>query len=171
MGMVPSIEASANSRIALAFDSEQPAERSSAFLSSVIFSALNDPPHNASTLVMMVAAALVESCWERMEEASDEKLLSRTRGDFSLTPMVQKPDRSITISKRGLSEIIFRAAVLDCASEISTAQKVAVRCALLRSRKVRHRPSHFQFCSLFLAAYRDLQRLDSDFQNGGETVT
>ena len=60
-----------------------------------------------------------------MDEARDEKLLSRTRDDFSRTPMVQKPDRSITISKRGLSEIIFRAVALDCAREIYTAQKVA----------------------------------------------
>lgn len=58
-----------------------------------------------------------------MEDASDAKLLSRMRGAFSVTPIVQKPDRSITISKRGLILIIARAAVLDWASEITTHAK------------------------------------------------
>jgi hypothetical protein len=58
-----------------------------------------------------------------MEDASDAKLLSRTRGAFSVTPIVQNPDRSMTFSKRGLILIISRAADLDWASEITTHAK------------------------------------------------
>jgi len=39
--------------------------------------------------LIIVAAAFVDSCWERMEDANEEKLLSRCRDDFARRPMVQ----------------------------------------------------------------------------------
>jgi hypothetical protein len=46
-----------------------------------------------------------------MDDANEEKLLSRRRDDFCRRPMVQNPDLSITISKRGFILMISRAAV------------------------------------------------------------
>jgi hypothetical protein len=75
----------------------------------------------------MVAAAFVESCWERIDDAKEAKLLSLFRDAPSLRPIVQNPERSITISKRGLILMISRAALLDWAREITISQTLSAK--------------------------------------------
>jgi hypothetical protein len=60
---------------------------------------------------MIVAAALVDNCWERIEEARDAKLLSfnflgSAFFSFADTPILHNPDCAITGSKRGLISMI-----------------------------------------------------------------
>lgn len=108
----------ANSFTARAFEFEQPAARNLSVDSVASFLACKVPPQSFSTRPIIVAAALVESCWERIEEAREEKFDSRllfaspivtTEPLPDLAPIVQSPARSITTSNLGLISIMWEA--------------------------------------------------------------
>jgi hypothetical protein len=66
---------------------------------------------------MIVAAALVDNCCERIEDAREAKLLSRRLllelGNGSITPIVQIPERSMTVANLGLIFTIALAMTAD----------------------------------------------------------
>jgi hypothetical protein len=73
IGKSPSVTAFANSKMALDFEAEHPALRSWVGDSPAIRIGSIRPPDNWATLLVIVAAALTESCCPRIDSAKDWK--------------------------------------------------------------------------------------------------
>jgi len=97
---------------------------------------------------MIVAAALLDSCWERIDDASVEKLLST--GLFESRPIGQGPDCSMMGLNLGFVLAMATPILRDWASVTA----------------MRGQGSHLQFFSLILAAYRVLHSSFSSLQEG-----
>ena len=106
IGIALDSAAIANSLIARVFAPEQPALRNFDSDSSEIAAEFNLPPDNSETLPIIVAAAFVDNCCERIDPASDSKLL---RFGF-LIPIGQGPETLITSPNLG-SILRIRAAI------------------------------------------------------------
>lgn len=70
------------------------------------------PPASSATRELIVSAALVESCWERIDLANDSKLLDLGR----TVPIGQGPHCATTVAKRRSKEEIRRPIARERAS-------------------------------------------------------
>lgn len=106
MGTNLCTSARASSFTARAFEPEQPACLNLVVGSAESSCALSFPPHKSSTLLIIVAAALVDNCCESIDEAKVAKLLDLRFGAESPAPIGHTPASFTTGSNLGFKAII-----------------------------------------------------------------